>query len=190
VTSPTSPLQPTPSNRPAWITGWLGVLAAIITSAGSGYFVGARTTNSLVAPPAGPLAGPVSISIDKSTGAPRAIKALDDYTGSVKNIQKGQLVWLFNQQLTHRDDPAAAPSAIFATTGPCIVTEERWACYGIGVGGAASYAPGDYRVWAAVVDEKAAFNLVDDLRTHEGEIPNKTEPPNVDAVDNVIVRRQ
>lgn len=68
-------------------------------------------------------AGQVSISIDKSTGALRSINALDDYTGSVKDMQKGRLVWLFNQQLSRMGDLMAIPSAIFATTGPCVVTE-------------------------------------------------------------------
>lgn len=55
-------------------------------------------------------AGQVSISIEKSTGALRSINALDDYTGSVKDMQKGRLVWLFNQQLSRMGDPTALRS--------------------------------------------------------------------------------
>jgi hypothetical protein len=136
-----------------------------------------------------------SISIDAQATGIRQVKEQDDYSGTVKNLQENQVVWMFNQQLTHTNNPKALPSAIYADSGPCNVTGDHWSCDGITVGEPAGNpnAPGTYRVWVAVIDLQTAFRLVQSLQNaaDSGHIPDHPEPPSVaGAIDHVDVMRQ
>ena len=136
-----------------------------------------------------------TISIDAQATGIRQVKEQDDYSGTVKNLQENQVVWMFNQQLTHTNNPKALPSAIYADAGPCTVTGDRWSCDGITVGEPAGNpnAPGTYRVWVAVIDPPTAFRLTQSLQNAKvsGHIPDHPEPPNVEgAIDHMDVMRQ
>lgn len=136
-----------------------------------------------------------SVSIDTSSTGIRQVKEQDDYSGTVKNLQKNQVVWMFNQHLTHPEKPKALPSAIYADAGPCDVAGDRWSCEGITVGEPTGNpdAPGIYRVCAAVIDLPTAFRLVQSLQNAKdsGHIPDHPQPPSVEgAVACMNVVRQ
>ena len=124
-----------------------------------------------------------SIFYDASSAGIRHVKEQDDYSGTVKNLQKNQLIWIFNQHLTNPNKPKALASAIYADAGPCDVTGDRWSCEGITVGEPVGNpdAPGIYRVCAAVIDLPTAFRLVQSLQNAKdsGHIPDHPEPPSV-----------
>jgi hypothetical protein len=136
---------------------------------------------------------PVSVSIDRPTNSDiRSINGIDGYTGQVHDIQKGQLVWLFNRQLSHTANPTLGQSDIYATTGPCTVTNTKWTCQNVGVGAAQGepMSAGRYQVWVAVVTEGRAFDMVDSLRSAGGKIDDRVEPQHVEyAIDSMIVMR-
>jgi hypothetical protein len=136
----------------------------------------------------------LTVSIDKPDTGFRTVNEKDEYSGSVTNLQENQLVWLFNQQLTHANNPTAPASAIYADSGPCDVRGDRWTCKGIIVGEPKDNrnAAGTYRVWVSIIDPKTAFRLVESLRNCDdaGHIPDIPEPPNVGAIDHMDVVRQ
>jgi hypothetical protein len=170
------------------------VLAAVISAAAT--YLAATYLGTTHHGDLGKLAAATAptISMDKQATGLRQVQEQDDYSGTVKNLQKNQVVWMFNQQLIHTNDPKALPSAIYADAGPCDVTGNRWSCDGITVGEPAGNpnAPGTYRVWVAVVDLPTAFRLVQSLQNAKdsGHIPDHPDPPNVGAIDHMdVVRR-
>jgi hypothetical protein len=183
--------------KAALITGVLGIVAGVTTSATTGLF-GLVDKDGPAATPTQPTAAPVKpveVSVDKQRAGLRKVTAVDEYAGGIANIQANQLVWLFTKQMTH-SKTSGEPSAIYATSGPCDVDVKkgRWSCTKIGVGGPASdpSAPGTYRVWVAIIDPSKAFELVQALRSgnHTGELADDPQPKGALAMDEVDVVRE
>ena len=144
-------------------------------------------------PPTTPApSGPVKVTIDQAPGDIRRVAQLDTYTGTVRNLKRGQMVWLFNQPLTTANGKPVDNTTIYADSGPCVVDEEAagWTCQMIGVGEEGAAGVGRYKIWVSVVDESQAFELVQVLRGQGGYIGDSGVPPHVGTPDQTIVMRK
>jgi hypothetical protein len=95
------------------------------------------------------------------------IGAVVNLSGTVHNLKPGQVVWTFNQPISGQ--PGAG--TYFADTGPCAVTGITWSCNNVYIGDAPSLTDpeagkGTYLVWAIILSDQDAFNVVDELRCH------------------------
>ena len=84
-------------------------------------------------------------------------------SGPVSGLARGQMVWTFNEPLRPNG------GTVFPNTGPCEVSGKTWTCNNIFIGESPTTrnpkaGQGRYLIWAAVVSEQDAFDIVSHLR--------------------------
>lgn len=175
-----SPPQPTPTRSHVLLNSAIVGGCAVVAAVASALI----TANAVR-----PSGGPPSISIE-DTGGTRVVRELDDYSGAVRDLQPGQAVWLFTQQQSRDGQGGYEAGGVYATTGPCPVNEGVWRCSAVGVGGPDSAdTPGTYRVWAAVIDDRTQFDVVQRLRQNGALMRETSRPPDNLVMDEITVRR-
>lgn len=179
---PVRPLQP----HKWWVVPTVTFVVGVITSGTLVYVANKKADDAQ-------LSAPLKVSISQPADPSGTITGSDDYRGSVENLKQGQVVWLFNRQDTHVNDPNAKPSNTYAMVGPCPVANGQWTCPGEGVGDSNDpvAAAGTYKVWAVVATERDAFEYVTALRAHNGDLGNTKDPRSVeDAIAAITVVRR
>lgn len=163
-----------------------GLRIALIGFLGTVILAGAGVVGAIIqahagpASPAAPL-GARSISIDPTKDG--AISYPTALEGDVSGLQPGEMVWTFNQ-------PADNPEAVtYPNSGPCVVDydHKRWKCSHIYIG--APPGRGGYRIWAAVVNERQAFDIVIALRSPRISIQGDEPPHVLNAIASITGRR-
>jgi hypothetical protein len=157
----------TPNNRRFLTDSRATLIGAIITAAAAlvATFFGGRLSSSgssVTATAQAPSLGPINLPGNDGT-----IGAVVDLSGTVHNLKPGQVVWTFNQPIS--GDPATG--TYFAETGPCAISGDTWSCNNVYIGDAVSSADpeagkGNYLIWAVILSDQDAFNVVDELRCH------------------------
>ena len=106
-----------------------------------------------------------------------------DLTGPVSgSLAPDEMVWTFNQ-------PLMAGGGHYPDTGPCPVSNGMWSCGSIYIGQSPTKADpkaglGQYRIWASVVSDKEAYNIVTALRCQPSPtIPCSQEFSSLPGVD-------
>jgi hypothetical protein len=146
------------------IAALIGAFALVISSVITGFVTWANTRNSTsgpqVAGSGNPRLGPIDLPGDNGI-----IGQVVNLSGTVYNLKPGQVVWTFNQPISGQ----AASSGFFADTGPCAVTGNTWSCSNVYIGISptakdSKAGQGTYLIWAVILSDQDAFNIVNDLR--------------------------
>ena len=101
--------------------------------------------------------GPISTPQDGGT-----VGEFVDVSGSVSGLKAGEMIWTFNEPLSPKG------GTYYPNTGPCAVQSGKWTCNDVAIGG--TYKKGEqgtlgsYRIWAVVVGEQEASDIVRHLR--------------------------
>ena len=101
------------------------------------------------------------------------ISHIVNLSGSVSGLKPGDMVWTFNEPLF----PNARGGIYYPDTGPCLVQSETWTCNSVAIG--PKYTKdsrkvlGPYRIWAVVLDEADAFDVVARIRCFPIGTPSK-----------------
>lgn len=142
----------------------IGAFALVASSVITGFVTWANTRNSTSGHQAGgsgnPSLGPMNLPGDNGI-----IGQVVNLSGTVYNLKPGQVVWTFNQPISGQ----AASSGYFADTGPCAITGNTWSCSNIYIGESPTAenpkaGQGTYLIWAVILSDQDAFNVVNDLR--------------------------
>jgi hypothetical protein len=167
--SPDSRLQ----YRGVLITALIGLVAVLISS--SVTYLSTRATSSTHRVGASsPGIQPTRLGRIKTPGPGVPVDQVVNLSGAVYNLKPDQLVWTFNQPLG---------SSYFPDSGPCPVSGNTWQCNGIYIGNDGAAGIGVYRIWAVVVNDQDAFNIVNELRcvsTKEDPCPSINVLPGTD----------
>lgn len=157
----------------------IGLLGTVIV-AGAGLLGATIQAHREPAAPAAPI-GPRSISIDPTKDG--TISYPTALEGDISGLQPGEMVWTFNQPT---DSPGAA---IYPNSGPCVVDydHKRWKCSRIYIGAPSDH--GGFRVWAAVVNERQAFDTVEALRRPQINLQGDEPTHVLNAIASITGRR-
>ena len=146
------------------IVALIGAFALVIVPVITGFVTRANTrdstSNHQVAESGNPSLGPITLP-----GKDGIIGQVVNLSGTVYNLKPGQVVWTFNQPISDQ----AGSSDFFADTGPCAITGSTGSCNNIYIGESPTAKNpkaglGTYLIWAAIISNQDAFNIVDDLR--------------------------
>lgn len=156
------------------IVALIGAFALVVSSVITGFVTWANTRDGTSAHQAtesgNPSLGPINPPGDNGI-----IGQVVDLSGTVYNLKPGQVVWTFNQPIS---GPGAS-SDFFADTGPCAITGNTWSCSNIYIGESPTVknpkaGQGTYLIWAVILSDQDAFNIVNDLRCNS--IPDHSCP--------------
>jgi hypothetical protein len=154
--SPTTPGAAVHSKsvwRGAWIQG-LSTVIAVIVGFGLNYLVGPH--------PAAASSPPILGSFITPGNNDTIGNVVPTLSGHVSGLKPGEMVWTFNESQSQRN-------TYFPNSGPCEVSAGVWTCHDIYIGPAASsknpnLGKGNYQIYAVIVTDQDAFDIVDHLR--------------------------
>ena len=146
------------------IVALIGAAALLASSVITGCVTWANTRDSKL-DRQGTESGNPSLGSMNLPGNNGVIGQVVNLSGTVYNLKPGQAVWTFNQPISGH----VGSQDFFADTGPCVTTGNTWSCDNIYIGESPTVknpkaGQGTYIIWAVILSDQDAFNIVNDLR--------------------------